>query len=114
MTRLNTRTRVQVFDTPVIGETRPADDSPVTDQDCVDTMEMVLGALGRDAAGIGAGGDNPAGASPALHVGILHLGGVATSLGRAALSLVDAPQPNVPLYSLAPLPAKQNRKSGAE
>ncbi len=41
-------------------QVRPASTAPITAADLVDTMEMVLGALGREAVGMGADSDNPA------------------------------------------------------
>lgn len=50
----------QLWDSPRTEQVRPANTSSITAADLVDTMEMVLGALGREAVGMGAESDNPA------------------------------------------------------
>ena len=47
---------VLIMDTPLTAQIRPAapTEAGVSDADCLELMEMILGALGRDALGMGA------------------------------------------------------------
>lgn len=46
---------MQIMDTPMTEQIRPGqpDSEEATDEDCLELMEMILGALGRDALGLG-------------------------------------------------------------
>lgn len=52
---------VQVMDTPRPEQVRALQPSAeaATEEDCLELMEMILGALGRDAIGLGAGMAHP-------------------------------------------------------
>lgn len=46
---------LQIMDTPLTEQIRPGQPqaTEATDEDCLELMEMILGALGRDALGMG-------------------------------------------------------------
>lgn len=49
-----------MWDSPRAEQLRRPDTSPVTPADVITTMDMMLGALGREAVGMAGEGDNPA------------------------------------------------------
>jgi thioesterase domain-containing protein len=83
---------VLIMDTPLTAQIRPAapTEAGVSDADCLELMEMILGALGRDALGMGASIAHPRESEEwkRMTVGWLWVGWLAAVLG-AGLSVIQ-------------------------